>query len=174
MCFGWLGSSIFQNVILVATLIAAIYVGRKQNEINNNILENNIRPVILRNDFFNYNNLISTPNQYLSFEIDKNIAFDIKGHVVVNKKKYKLRFTLAKSSEEIDKKTKQNILYSFGNNYENFGWIKQGNFLRATFDLKNYEDVDLENQIRLDYKDIGGNSYYTLEDKDYKQKSKKL
>lgn len=135
--------------------------------------EINLRPVILRSEYVkNYDN-ISHKNMMniddkkvlgdkpLEFTIFKNIAKDINGYVVINGYKHPLHF--ASKITQVEEH-----VYAF---LTNWGWMNPGYKLYAIYDDATKEKTDEDNYIRIDYKDIEGNEYYTIEDKNFSQTS---
>jgi hypothetical protein len=213
--------------------------------------ENSLRPIILRSGFINnwgdirfrfVNNKLEQ-GKPLEFTILRNIAKDISGYIIIDKKKYRLLF--ANKISQIDFNGQENIsdlekrilkklyeeykkigklfkwkisdacaelnisngdyvgvlnnskyiklegddllitdegirhmdtktdhsLYYFG---PSWGWMNQDSLLYAIYNDQEVEEVDEENQIHLTYKDIEGNKYCTIEDKNFSQSSYKL
>ncbi len=55
-----------------------------------------------------------------------------------------------------------------------WGWMKPDTLLYAIFNPKKFEKSSEDNCIYITYRDIGGNSYFTRENKDFSQTSGKL
>jgi len=220
-------------------------INRKQLEHQR---ENSLRPIILRSGFVgNWNDVKFKivdnkleEGKPLEFTILKNIAKDISGHIVRNRRKCRLLF--ANKISQIDFNEQKNIsdfekkilkklyekyrksdklfklktadaysefnisdgryvgilndskyiklegddllltdegirymdtrtdysLYCFS---PNWGWMKPNTLLYAICNEAEAEDSDEENQFFISYKDIEGNKYYTIEDKNFSQKS---
>ena len=158
-------------VVLVFTLAALLWYAWDTHRIANQAQESNLRPVILRSGFienwqkvkfqFQDNKLID--GKPLEFAILKNIVTDINGYIVIDGYKYKLLF-----GNDISKLGEN--LYYFS---ENWGWMKPDTNIFVIFRQGSKEKTDEENKIIINYKDIEGNEYYTIEDKNFSQKSYK-
>ena len=162
---------IINLVVLVLTLSVLIWYAYDTHRIANQTQEANLRPVILRSGFienwqkvefiFDGNKLIS--DNPLEFTILKNVATDIEGYIIIDGFKYKLLF-----GNDISKLS-ENVFYFS----ENWGWMKPNTRIFAFSKQESKKKTDEENKIIINYKDIEGNEYYTIEDKNFSQKSYK-
>lgn len=160
---------IINLIVLTLTLGGLVWYAWDTHRIANQTQEGNLRPVILRSAFieswqkvkfqFNENKLIE--GKPLEFTILKNIATDINGYIVIDGYKYKLLF-----GNDISKLGEN--LYYFS---ENWGWMKPDTNIFAIFREDGNKKVNEENKIFLNYKDIEGNKYFTIEDANFSQKS---
>ncbi len=160
----------FHRAIPLITLVVLVWYAIDTNRIANQTVEANLRPIILRSGYLEKwgdigrvknNNLIS--GQALQFTIQKNIAKDIKGYVVIDQKKYPLLF-----GNDISKRTSnpsnETIIFN-----PNWGWMNVGGLLYAVYDERKFSTVRSKNCIYISYKDIEGNKYFTREDKNFSQ-----
>src|SRR5260221_1582225 len=85
-------------IVLTATLFVLIIYTFKTHEIAVQARHTNLRPVILRDGFLNgwgsipFMDNVIVPKPPLRFVVHKNIAANIRGHVVTDNVKYKLNF----------------------------------------------------------------------------------
>jgi len=101
-------SSQLNLFVLSATLAVLVYYAYDTHRIANQTVEGNLRPLILRSGFieswdklgFSINNS-RLEGRPIEFSIEKNIAKDINGHIVINKKKYQLLFANQISSKNV-------------------------------------------------------------------------
>ncbi|MEA3464236.1 MAG: hypothetical protein U9R14_04160 [Patescibacteria group bacterium] len=146
-------------------------INRKQLEHQREI---SLRPVILRSGHIeSFDNIQGKivhikdkkilDNKSLEFTVFRNIAKDIKGYVVINVYKHPLHFL--SDITQVEKN-----LYRF---LPVWGWMKPGYILYAIWDDTIKEKTNKKNQIFISYEDIEGNKYYTIEDKNFSQKSLK-
>lgn len=171
-CFRCFDSICWQNIILIVTACAAAWIGFLQNEINRKTEEESIRPVILRSNTIPGWSSIKDgkiDGQLFVFKVQKNIATDIEGLIVLEKRKYDFLFGYGVGSIGQDGRFTCTIP-----SLKDVGWVGQDNFLCAEFDQASSTMVVLPNQIYLSYKDIDGNSYYTKEDFSFIQTSNKI
>jgi len=131
--------------------------------------EQGLRPIILRGGYFtdwgsvnfgikNGRLVSGTP---LSFTIFKQIATDINGYIVIDGYRYLLLFANKITEVEHNK-------FIF---MPKWGWMKPNARIYAIYDKKDKEKVGEENKIYINYNDVEGNGYYTVEDKNFSQKS---
>ncbi len=159
-------------VLNTLTILIAIFVGISQIAINKNLAELHVqaylRPVILRygekelisykpigEETEDYTNKQFQNEHFIGFEVLKNIATEVTGKIVINRKKYRLHFF-----ERPDSVEKHKIECE-----AQWGWVKPGNKLFAFYSELDYEPTKEKNHLLLDYKDIQGNSYTTEEGK---------
>jgi len=163
----YLDWSFWNTLVLVITLIVLIIYTIETHKLSIQAKDANLRPVLLRSGFlkdwniefiFNKNILIS--GKPIQFSVLKNIVTSISGYIIKNGKKYQLLF-----GNDISKNEENLVSYC-----EFWGWMKPENSIYAIF--KNEGDITNEsNKICIQYKDIEGNSYYTIEDENFDQKS---
>ncbi|MHB8913827.1 MAG: hypothetical protein ACYC4I_02345 [Minisyncoccota bacterium] len=158
---------------LIATLVVLIGYAYDTHRIADQTVEANLRPVILRSGYIKDWNDINfklekekLQGNFLQFSVLKHIVKDVEGCIVLDGKKFTLLF-----GNEISK-TNENNDAIFSSSWA--GWMNVGTVLRAAFDPRNFDEVDQENSIRVTYRDIEGNQYFTSEDKDFHQTSGKL
>ncbi len=152
--------------ITAGFIIAYTYETRKMGE---QIKEGNLRPVILRSGFvenwqkikfrFHDNKLVD--GKPLEFTILKNVATDINGYIVIDGYKYKLLFGNYIS------KIEENIFYFS----ENWGWMRPDTKLSAVYKEDSRKKTMESNKILLNYEDIEGDRYFTVEDSNFSQKT---
>jgi hypothetical protein len=172
----------FINLIaLVLTLFFLIRYTIDTYRMANLMQESNLRPVVLRSGFIQaWNTLAPTmrapdgqtllPGTAIQFTILKNIAKDINGFIVVNGFKYQFLFgndisTLATNSSSNPGRI------SF---QPNWGWMQPNYCVYGLFTHDSAVSTTEENNIYVRYKDIEGNSYYTVEDVHFIQNTFKL
>ncbi|HRH55548.1 MAG TPA: hypothetical protein PK609_01655 [Candidatus Paceibacterota bacterium] len=163
-------ASVLALTAAVAIGFLQVRIGGKQNEINNSIQEVSLRPIILRGGTdFTWNQLANGLNrgEIFQFVVEKNIARNIRGHIIISNRKYKLLF-------DVGRKQPENRI-EFGPRFlECIGWIKSQEVLCSRYDFESWEEVNHPNEIYLSYEDIAGRKYCTIEDADYVQSSKRL
>src|SRR3990167_7298105 len=131
--------------------------------------EKTLRPIILRSGFItswdiihysvNEKNIIE--GAPLTFQVFDHIATEIQGIIVQNGMRYALVF-FSRISQMSD------IRYYADKVWR--GWIKPDTELYAFFESSKGIPVSEENQICLTYKDIEGNSFYTIENQNFIQR----
>ena len=142
-------------------------------KINEDLRVDRLRPIILREGFLVgwksigkiINNKIE--GRALQFVVLKNVAHDISGYIIIDGYKYSLAFG-HKISIVKDEAVKKMIFEL------TWGWLNQNQKIKAALSPKNKEKTKEENKIFIKYKDSEGNQYYTVESKDFSQKSKKI
>lgn len=155
-------------VILTITLAVLIWYTIETHKLAVQAKDNNLRPVILRSGFLeNWEDLQYTfednylnTGQPIEFKILKNIATSINGYVIKNGKRYDLLFGSSASQVSGNK-----IRFE-----KNFWWMETNTHIYAIFNEKGQE-TKKKNQIIVQYKDIEGNKYYTIENENFDQKS---
>lgn len=141
-------------------------------------LNENLRPVLLRSGWIadwklqsvEDANTTSKP-QFIEFTNQKNIAKDITGYIIIERRKYTLLFGNEISQEII---TNQDATVTKMGVAPKWGWLPAGGKVYATFQKQNYEESTEPNQIYLEYEDIEDNSYFTKEDDKYSQTSGRI
>ncbi|MBN1585689.1 hypothetical protein JW899_04995 [Candidatus Uhrbacteria bacterium] len=160
--------SFWSTVVLVITLIVLIWYTIETHRIASQTKESNLRPVVLRSGFienwekltfkFENGNLEGIP---LKFAILKNIATSINGYIIKNGYKFKLLFGNAISKVDENK-------LSF---IPKWGWMKPDGIVYAFFEESGKVESQKPNQIVVNYQDIEGNKYFTVEDDSFDQKT---
>lgn len=173
---GWLYHGLlgFLNfVILGLTLIVLVRYAYDTHRIADQTSRSNLRPVVLRNGYIpNWDsiaftiqgNTISGPE--ISFRILKNIAENINGYIILNNRKYTLLFGGPISSATPASPTSSSAQQLIALN-PTWGWLAPDNTLSAKFNPTQSQFVNQDNEIYIQYKDIEGNEYFTLENKDF-------
>jgi hypothetical protein len=171
---------ILNLLVLTITVVVLIIYARDTNRIANQTQEANLRPVILRagyikgwSDLKPYRGNQSDDSTRLVFTSFKNIATDISGSIVINKYKYRLLF-----GNEVTKIESRLLTSDRATNQEShlivyqlkWGWIPAATIINALFKEDDRESVNEENQIRINYRDIEGNEFFTIEDSNFVQK----
>lgn len=149
-------------IVLTLTLVVLVWYTIETHKIAIQTEESNLRPVILRDGFINWSNINFTENQStnridgtpIRFTILKNIATSIKGHIVIDGYSYQLLWGNAITQQ--DEGT-----FSY---FPIWGWMKPGTILFAIFNPNSRRESSAQNQIAIEYQDIEGNYYYTIED----------
>jgi len=163
----YLNWSFWNLLILLITLIILIWYTIETHRIANQSIETNLRPIILRSGiieswvsikFKKIKKIIN--GSPIPFLVSKNIATSITGFIVINNYKYTLLFGCQISSNGITTSYRKT-----------WGWIKPDNYIYAVFDEKSGIKTTKQNQIIINYKDIEGNNYHTIENKNWDQKS---
>ena len=165
---------ILNLIVLSVTLLVLIIYACDTRRIANQTQESNLRPVILRSGGIpglEHLKPVSTgdtaqqtnPPNYLEFTISKNIATDINGYIITEGYKYQLIF-----GAEMPKVIKNVTEFKVA-----VGWMPPGSHLFAVFKEDGRRKINEENRIYLSYKDIEGNSYHTIEDKNLVQTASK-
>jgi len=115
-------------VVLTATLIVLVWYAYDTHRIANQTIEGNLRPLILRSGFIeSWGNIkYSIKNgvlegKPLEFSILKNIAKDISGYIIINKRKYQLLFANYISGKDVKNElsdTEKNVLMYLYDRYK--------------------------------------------------------
>src|SRR3989344_1576468 len=156
-------------VVLTATLIVLVWYAYDTHRIADQTIEANLRPVILRSGYihswkdikFEYRDNKIENGKPIQFTILKNIAKDIQGYIIIDGYKYRLLF-----GNEISKVSEEGSWLS-----QTWGWMKPETSIYAAFLDKNKEKAKEKNKIYIEYKDIEDNTYFTIEDENFCQKS---
>ena len=173
---GWLYPNLLQFLnflILGFTLIVLIWYAYDTHRIAGQTLESNLRPVVLRSGYIpNWDSLTfaiqgnTVSGTPIGFRILKNIAKSISGHIILKNRKYTLLFGNPISSitttSAISSSTQQLIAFD-----SIWGWLAPDNTLSAIFNPTQFQTIDKDNEIYIQYQDIEGNKYFTLEDKNF-------
>ena len=154
---------------MTATLIVLVWYAYDTHRIADQTIEANLRPVILRSGYihswkdikFEYRDNKIENGKPIQFTILKNIAKDIQGYIIIDGYKYRLLF-----GNEISKVSEEGSWLS-----QTWGWMKPETSIYAAFLDKNKEKAKEKNKIYIEYKDIEDNTYFTIEDENFCQKS---
>jgi len=170
-------------VVLTLTLAVLIYYAADTHRIADQTAENALRPVVLRSGFLvawdDVRQLLETQDSNtqrkpIQFTILKNIATDIQGYVVFNRRKHTLlfgsRISEIPQSDEARLTSPTAVTLHFALHW---AWMKPDEVLLA---LPGTDSVssDEENSLFIEYRDISGNAYFTKETKDFCQVCGKL
>jgi hypothetical protein len=159
------------QLALVATFIVLVWYAYDTNRIANQTVETNLRPIVLRsglNIAWNFRHIKddgSNRSTFLEIENLKNIAMNIEGWIILDRKQYKLLFGRESSGNEPENESKK---IAFVDSYK-WQWLPSGGKIFASFDSGKFINTSSENEIYLNYKDVEGNSYFTKEDHNYLQ-----
>ena len=167
----YLDWAFWSTVVISITLGFLIWYAIETHKLADQAKDANLRPVILRSGFLKgwddlkyttleNGNITGSP---LEFTIQKNIATSIKGYVIRDKRRYELLF-----GNDISRVDGIGIKL-----LESWGWMQPDKRIYALFNSKKYRETSQPNQIVIQYNDIEGNSYYTIEDENFNQKSYK-
>lgn len=138
-------------IALLLTLVVLIWYAYDTHRIANQTIEDSLRPLILRSGFIeSWDNIkFSIENRTLQgeplkFTILKNIAKDISGHIIINRKKYKLLFANNISGKNIKDNLsdlEKKVLFYLYENYkaENKNLPQSIKSICKTLDVKNGE-----------------------------------
>lgn len=161
--------------VLTATFAALIWYAYDTHRIANQGAEASLRPIILRSGFIKEWEINSTEDiekgsgeMNLEFTTLRNIAKNIRGYIILEKRKYTLLFANEISPRKI---TKSQLTVGIT---PKWGWLAVGDKLYATFTENKFEEIERENQVYLMYEDIEGNSYFTEEDDNFYQTQGKV
>ena len=145
-------------------------INQKLTEINQ---ETNFRPVILRSSYTSWGLIkpIGDETKYniseeykkthfIEFTILRNIATDVNGELALNGYKYRLHFFNDIGQIDTEKISCE----------PKWGWTKPDSKLYAFCSEMDREKTDKENYLQLNYKDIRGNKYNTIENKNFSSK----
>ncbi|MDP3956619.1 MAG: hypothetical protein Q8P97_01320 [bacterium] len=131
------------------------------------------QPIILRDgiisekwdDFFK-NASAASP---FAFAVGKNYAMEIEGVVIYGGKEYPLIFALGiRNKDDANKYS-----FNFGVSPQKMGWTSPGSMLGVYPDQNNGKPTNLNNMLRIKYKDVGGVFYCTTEDDHFSSKISK-
>lgn len=163
-------SSQLNLLALVATLIVLFWYAYDTHRIAEQTIETNLRPAVLRIGFIedwkiqSIDNIQSSGKANLKFITLKNIAKDIQGYVIKDKRKYRLLFgnnhTIKKIKQDGQEITRIGLA-------PKWGWLAPGDTLFATYNSNDFEEVNQKNTIYISYKDVEENDYFTLEDHNF-------
>lgn len=154
---------------VVATLtlvLLAVYTYDTRRMANNSEIQL-IRPIIFREGIFNWDvNSISKLNNNrlplnLTFKCIKNIALEVRGQLILNKKKYELKFAnqASVSNKSILNNSPIENKIVIINLFDFWGWLPENSDLWATYDDTKGVDCNEDNSLILTYSDIEGNKY---------------
>lgn len=154
--------------VLAATLIVLVFYAFDTHRIAEQTTEGNLRPIILRQGVLDWNNFPpladNGPSRLINIKNLKNIAVDIHGYVILSNKKYTLFFGNEVSTFEGGA---LGLL-------QKWGWLPMNANLYAGYKAALFTASQESNQLYIEYQDIEGNKYYTAEDRNYNQVSRKL
>ncbi len=166
-------------ISLIITTITLVFLGiytYDTRRLANHSEKVAIRPLVLRTGILNWKinsmQMISNKNGFnLVFINVKNIALDVKGNIVVDKKKYQLLFgnEISVSDINIISYQENNAKLAAVGIFERWGWLPENGSVWATFDETKFEIVSGNNEIVISYLDIEGNEFTFKESADFKQ-----
>ena len=180
LSFGFpVGMSSQLNLLIVSsTMFILVLYTYDTNRMATQTIESALRPVILRQGKIldwrvkSITDIQNDNNFTLEFVNYKNISKDIRGHIIIDQKKYKLHFgnkitedVVTNDGDDIGKKI---ILL------ERWGWLPVGGVLKSSYEVDKFEITTKDNEIYLEYQDIESNKYFTRENKDFSQTSEKI
>jgi len=166
-------------MILTVTLLVLVYYAMDTHRIADQTAENALRPVVLRSGFLTWEDvrqLLETqePKKPIQFTILKNIATDIQGYVVFNRRKHALLFGGDISEIPLNVEVRLTSPNAVARRYvPQWTWTKPDVMLFAVAEPDS-DSSDEENSLFIQYRDISGNPYYTEEDKDFRQECGRL
>lgn len=165
-------------LILGLTLVVLIGYAYDTHRIADQTLEANLRPVVLQSGYIpSWSSIQFTApsstiinGQPIQFAVLKNIAKDINGYIVLNNRKYTLLFgsPISQIPNTVISPSSTQQLIAFNSNW---GWLSPGNVVLAIFNPTQFQQVNQDNEIYIQYKDIEGNEYFTQEDKNFSSTS---
>lgn len=166
----YLNWSMWNTLIVAVTMGILIWYTIETHKIATQAKESNLRPVILRSGFIASWNKINFKNTRgliagnpISFTVLKNIVTSISGYIVINGYQYELLFGNAISQSDINTTTY----------IPTWGWQMPNTIISAIFNNKKREKTNKSNRIVVNYQDIEGTKYYTIENIKWEQKSYK-
>jgi len=173
-------------VVLTLTLAVLVWYAHDTRRIADQMVETNLaslRPVVLRSSFLTWDQVRLllqdqgglSERKPLQFTILKNIAHDIRGHIVFKNRKYGLLFGSRISEIPLSAEAKLLSHDVVALQFEpRWAWMRPDELLFAIPDTRTYQESREEDHIYTSYRDIGGNRYFTREDKEFCQVSGKL
>ncbi len=174
---GWYWGLGTESQVAILALIAAFFIGyfqvrigQRQNSINASIQEVGLRPIILRGGTdFTWEQIFNGFNNgdVFQFVVQRNIARNVQGHIVLNNRKYRLLFDIARKLPENRIEWGPQFMHAMG-------WVKPDEILCSIYEVGSFVEVDHPNEVYLSYEDIAGNKYCTVEDLAYVQSSRKI
>lgn len=159
--------SFWNLIILAITLGFLIWYTIETSRMSAQAKHTNLRPVILRTGFIQSWETIGCEikkakpkGDLLELLVLKNIATSISGYIVINGIKFELLFgnKITQTEKELKLLPK-------------WGWMKADCVIYAGFVGTNGQSVKEATQIVIQYQDIEGNHYYTVESEHFDQKS---
>ena len=136
------------------------------------------RPIILRSGFISsWNEVVFNLNEELlvkeplSFCINRNIAKDISGCIIIDNKEYSLLFGNEISRVDVDKTINVRIDGQLSKICftKTWGWMQPNHTIRAIYKSDEFKEIKAENCIYIEYFDISGNKYFTKESSNFSQ-----
>lgn len=165
-------STYIQTVSVVSILVFSAVQCSINNRLKDIQQDTNLRPIILRSSNISWDvlkPLADKPDkkifpykkdEFLEFVVLKNIAAEIEGRIVLDGYSYRLHFF-----NDLDQIKRDQIACE-----EKWGWVQPDNKLYAFFTELDREKSAEENKIALNYNDINGNKYSTIENKNFSSK----
>jgi len=161
---------------LLATLAVLIWYAYDTRRIANQTIDSNLRPIVLRSGlnidwkFRPIKANTSNRSNFIEIENLKNIAMDIEGYIILDKRQYKLLFGRESFDNKPENKVKK---FEFVDSFK-WQWLPQNSKVFASFDNTKFTEIRSENELYLIYKDIEGNTYFTKEDRNFSQVTGRL
>jgi len=166
-------------IILTLTFAVLIWYAYDTHRIANQTVEANLQPVVLRSGFIPSWDMIqfkiqsgTITGQPIRFTVFKNIAKDFNGYIILNNHKYQLLF----GSQISQVQNPSSVASSSGTTLTympTWGWMSPNSVILAIFNPDEYQSVNGDNEIYIEYKDIEDNTYFTKEDKNFSPTSGK-
>lgn len=165
-------STFIQTISVVSILIFSAVQCSLNSRLKDIQQDTSLRPIILRSSNISWDilqPLADRPDkkifsykkdEFLEFTILKNIATEIEGKIILNGEAYRLHFFNDLNQIQRDKIACE----------EKWGWVQPDTKLYAFFTEQDKEKSTEENKIVLEYKDINGNKYSTIENKNFSSK----
>lgn len=138
-------------------------------------VESNTRPKILRTGQIVKWQVVSKTQMTegilptLEFTNVKNIAVDITGHIVLDNKSYELLFySNVRGSQIIQDGKPTTLVFN-----KKWGWLPENSSIIATYDEASFSTTTSKNGWYLSYQDIDGIPYFSSEDSNFSQVSRR-
>jgi hypothetical protein len=163
-------------ILLFFTLAFVCLTALDTNRIANQTVENSLRPIILRGGVLIWDEILSrggnnnfVPPMLLNSY--NNLAQDVRGHIIIDHKKYELLFT---NEMAVEPTSKDGVNGRITRIFQKWSWLPPNSSLYATFDKTKFESTSDKNEMLITYKDVEGNQYFSKEDAENNQISKKI
>lgn len=160
------------NVIVLSfTAVALVWTTLDARENATRALTANLRPAIFRNGVINWDTFkkaTSAVQNNSSFLVTNNIATNVTGYVIFDRKRYPLVFTITIPTENPNE-FKGTV---FNNSVTSWA-MPQKLILGTTFPSKHEHSIEPEG-FYIQYGDIEGTRYETYENSNHQIRSKKL